>query len=173
MVNVFDKRQLGYKVVANSLYGQCGGKTSSFYEMDIAASTTATGRKLLLYGKRVIEECYGDAVIETKNHGKVKSNAEYIYGDTDSVFFAFNLTELNGEKIKGKKALEITIEKAIEAGELASKFLKDPHDLEYEKTFDPFLLLSKKRYVGMLYETDLNKCKRKIYGHCSKTKRQL
>jgi DNA polymerase elongation subunit (family B) len=164
MVNVFDKRQLGYKVVANSLYGQCGGKTSSFYEMDIAASTTATGRKLLLYGKRVIEECYGDTVIETKNHGKVKSNAEYIYGDTDSVFFAFNLTELNGEKIKGKKALEITIEKAIEAGELASQFLKDPHDLEYEKTFDPFLLLSKKRYVGMLYETDLNKCKRKSMG---------
>ena len=164
MINVFDKRQLGYKVVANSLYGQCGGKTSSFYEMDIAASTTATGRKLLLYGKRVIEECYGDTIVETKNHGKVKSNAEYIYGDTDSVFFAFNLTELNGEKIKGKKALEITIEKAIEAGELASKFLKNPHDLEYEKTFDPFLLLSKKRYVGMLYETNTNKCKRKSMG---------
>ena len=164
MVNVFDKRQLGYKIVANSLYGQCGGKTSSFYEMDIAASTTAMGRKLLLYGKRVIEECYGDTVIETKKYGKVKSNAEYIYGDTDSVFFAFNLTELNGEKIKGEKALEITIEKAIEAGELASKFLKDPHDLEYEKTFDPFLLLSKKRYVGMLYETNINKCKRKSMG---------
>jgi DNA polymerase elongation subunit (family B) len=164
MVNVFDKRQLGYKVVANSLYGQCGGKTSSFFEMDIAASTTATGRKLLLYGKRVIEECYGDTVIETKKHGKVKSNAEYIYGDTDSVFFAFNLTELDGTKIEGQKALEITIEKAIEAGELATKFLKAPHDLEYEKTFDPFLLLSKKRYVGMLYETDINKCKRKSMG---------
>ena len=75
MVHVFDKRQLGYKIVANSLYGQCGGKTSSFYEMDIAASTTAMGRKLLLYGKRVIEECYGDTVIETKKYGKVKSNA--------------------------------------------------------------------------------------------------
>ena len=60
--------------------------------------------------------------------------------------------------------MEITIEKAIEAGELASKFLKDPHDLEYEKTFDPFLLLSKKRYVGMLYETNINKCKRKSMG---------
>ena len=32
------------------------------------------------------------------------------------------------------------------------------------KTFDPFLLLSKKRYVGMLYETDINKCKRKSMG---------
>ena len=67
-------------------------------------------------------------------------------------------------KIKGKKALDITIELAIECGELASKFLKPPHDLEYEKTFDPFLLLSKKRYVGMLYETNINKCKRKSMG---------
>ena len=47
----------------------------------------------------------------------------------------------------GKKALEITIELAQEAGKLASKFLKGPHDLEYEKTFMPFCLLSKKRYV--------------------------
>ena len=164
MKNVFDKRQLSKKVVANSLYGQSGAKTSAFYEKDVAASTTATGRKLLLYGKRIIEECYGDRVVETKNYGKVKSNATYIYGDTDSVFMAFNLTTLDGEKIVGKKALEITIELAIEAGQLATKFLKGPHDLEYEKTFMPFLLLSKKRYVGMLYETNPNKCKMKSMG---------
>ena len=47
---------------------------------------------------------------------------------------------------------------------LASDFLKGPHDLEYEKTFMPFCLLSKKRYVGMLYEKDPNKCKRKEMG---------
>ena len=43
-------------------------------------------------------------------------------------------------------------------------FLKDPHDLEYEKTFLPFCLLSKKRYVGILYEEDPNKGKRKSMG---------
>ena len=163
MKNVFNQRQLGYKVTANSLYGQCGARTSAFYDKDIAASTTATGRKLLTYGKRIIEDVYGDRICETK-YGTVKSNATYIYGDTDSVFFAFNLTDLDGKKITGKKALEITIELAIEAGELATKFLKPPHDLEYEKTFHPFLLLSKKRYVGMLYEINPNKCKRKSMG---------
>jgi DNA polymerase elongation subunit (family B) len=163
MKNVFNQRQASIKIVANSLYGQCGARTSSFYDIDIAASTTATGRKLLIYGQRVIEEVYGDAVCETK-HGKVKTNATYIYGDTDSVFFTFRLTDMEGERILGKKALEITIELAIEAGELATKFLKGPHDLEYEKTFDPFLLLSKKRYVGMLYETNPNKGKRKEMG---------
>jgi len=163
MKNILDKRQLSYKLTANSLYGQCGAKTSTFYEKDVAASCTSTGRKLLTYAKRVIEETYGDIIVDTK-YGKVHSNAEYVYGDTDSVFFTFNLKTLDGEDIRGEKALEITIELAQEAGEMATKFLKKPHDLEYEKTFMPFCLLSKKRYVGMLYETDPNKGSRKSMG---------
>jgi len=163
MKNIFNQRQLGFKVTANSLYGQCGARTSAFYDIDIAASTTATGRKLLIYAQRVIEDVYGDTTCDT-SFGKVKCNAEYIYGDTDSVFATFNLKEIDGTKIIGKKALEITIELAIEACDLASRFLKLPHYFEYEKTFHPFLLLSKKRYVGMLYETNPNKCKRKSMG---------
>jgi len=164
MKQVLDQRQLGYKVTANSLYGQCGAKTSTFYEKDIAACTTATGRMLLTYAKRIIEECYGDKICNTSTHGPVLTKAEYIYGDTDSVFFTFNLQTPEGKPIRGKEALEITIELAQEAGHLASSFLKGPHDLEYEKTFMPFCLLSKKRYVGMLYETDPNKGKRKEMG---------
>jgi DNA polymerase elongation subunit (family B) len=164
MKNVLDKRQLAYKVTANSLYGQCGAKTSTFYEKDIAACTTATGRLLLTFAKKIIEECYGNAEVETENYGKVVTKAEYIYGDTDSVFFTFNLQKPDGTPIRGKEALEITIEIAQKAGHLASSFLKGPHDLEYEKTFMPFCLLSKKRYVGMLYETDPNKGKRKEMG---------
>ena len=95
----------------------------------------------------------------------MRTRAEYIYGDTDSVFFTFNLENVEtGVPIKGKDALAITIELAQEAGVLASKFLKGPHDLEYEKTFMPFCLLSKKRYVGMLYETDVTKCSQKSMG---------
>jgi DNA polymerase elongation subunit (family B) len=164
MANIYDKRQLSIKLTANSLYGQTGAKTSTFYEPDVAASTTATGRKLLTYAKRVIEEVYGDTVMESKKYGKIKSNAKYIYGDTDSVFFCFYFTELDGTPIKGYKALDMTIELAQEVGEVATKFLKNPHDLEYEKTFLPFCLLSKKRYVGMLYELDPDKGTRKSMG---------
>ena len=164
MKQVLEQRQLGYKLTANSLYGQCGAKTSTFYEIDIAACTTSIGRTLLIYAKKIIEECYGNNICNTTHFGKVKTNAEYIYGDTDSVFFTFNLQTPAGELIRGKKALEITIELAQEAGHLASNYLKGPHDLEYEKTFMPFCLLSKKRYVGMLYETDPNVCKRKEMG---------
>ena len=321
MQNILDKRQLGYKVTANSLYGQCGAKTSTFYDMDVAASTTATGQMMITYAKRMIEEIYGDSVYETAKNGPVKCNAEYVYGDsvanytpvtvrinqtkiqiltieklaelygndnwiqceepgkqtkeiceltgveswtesgwtrlyrvirhrlaahkkmikiitdknsevvvtddhsllkpdgtelspkeciigtqllarptdsveqsieviqsmieiqyegyvydlttenhhfaagigslivhnTDSVFFTFNLTNPEtGEKIRGKPALEMTIEIAQEAAELCTAYLKPPMGLAYEKTLMPFILLSKKRYVGMLYEDDPN-----------------
>jgi len=79
--NILDKRQLAYKVTANSLYGQLGAKTSTFYEPDIASATTATGRLLLTYAKKVVEECYKDTDVETK-HGLMNTKAEYVYGDS-------------------------------------------------------------------------------------------
>jgi DNA polymerase elongation subunit (family B) len=82
MKRVLDQRQLAYKITANSLYGQCGSKTSTFYDKDVAASTTATGRLLLLYAKRIIEEIYKGKVCSTTKYGDVVTNAEYIYGDS-------------------------------------------------------------------------------------------
>jgi DNA polymerase elongation subunit (family B) len=162
MKNILDKRQNAYKVTANSLYGQCGARTSTFYDKDVAASCTATGRKLLIYAKVLIEEVYQDRLCET-SLGPVRATAEYVYGDTDSVFFKFTLMH-EGEKVTGIDALALTIELAKEAGQLATAFLKHPHELEYEKTFWPLVLLSKKRYVGMLYENDTVNCSRKSMG---------
>jgi DNA polymerase elongation subunit (family B) len=165
MKNVLDKRQLSIKVTANSLYGQMGAITSAFYEEDVAASTTAIGRKLLFYGRAIIEECYNDIVVTLDDGTNVKAKAECVYGDTDSVFFKFNLRDpVSNEKIINNQALSYTIELAKKAGNLASKFLKRPHDLEYEKTFWPWILLSKKRYVGILYEENVEKGKLKYMG---------
>jgi DNA polymerase elongation subunit (family B) len=164
MQNILDKRQLGYKVTANSLYGQCGAKTSTFYEKDVAASTTATGRMMIIYAKRMIEEVYGNRICQTP-YGEARARAEYIYGDTDSVFFTFNLEDPHtGEKIRGKRALEMTIAIGQDVANFCSSFLKAPQFLEYEKTLMPFILLSKKRYVGMLYEEDPNKGYMKFMG---------
>jgi len=165
MQNILDKRQLGYKVTANSLYGQCGSRTSTFYEKDVAASTTATGRMMIIYARRIIEEVYQNYEYKTEKFGPVLTRAEYVYGDTDSVFFTFNLQNPETkEKIVGKDALEITIEIAQDAAKLCTQWLKPPMELSYEKTLMPFILLSKKRYVGMLYETDPNKGKLKYMG---------
>jgi DNA polymerase delta subunit 1 len=88
-----------------------------------------------------------------------------IVHNTDSVFFTFNLADVaTGEPIRGKKALEMTIEIAQDAAHLCSQFLKPPMRLAYEKTLMPFGLLKKKRYFGKLYETDPNKGKLKYMG---------
>jgi DNA polymerase elongation subunit (family B) len=164
MKNVLDKRQLSIKVTANSLYGQTGAITSAFHEPDVAASTTAIGRKLLFYGRAIIEECYNNRTVTMSDNKVLNVTAQCVYGDTDSVFFKFNMFDANNNKIINKENLTYTIELAKEAGKLASKFLKKPHDLEYEKTFWPWILLSKKRYVGILYEDDPNKGKMKFMG---------
>ena len=166
LANVLDKRQLGYKVTANSLYGQMGSSVSTFFEKDVAASITSIGRQMITYARRMVEEIY-DNTLYTSRHYKqtVKCRSSYVYGDTDSVFFTFNLEDAEtGEPIRGKRALELTIEIAQESAELCSLFLPPPMKLAYEKTLMSFILLSKKRYVGMLYETDPNKGKLKFMG---------
>jgi DNA polymerase elongation subunit (family B) len=131
----------------------------------VAASITAIGRMMITYAKRMVEEIYGDSIYVTKTNGTVRTRSSYVYGDTDSVFFTFNLEEPDtGAPIRGKRALEITIELAQEVAKLCSLFLPPPMKLAYEKTLMSFILLSKKRYVGMLYETNPNKGKLKFMG---------
>lgn len=162
MKNILDKRQLAFKVTANSLYGQCGARTSAFYNKYVAASCTAIGRKLLLCSKEIVECVYQQRDCET-SVGVVNVTAEHVYGDTDSVFFKFNLLK-DGVPIKGKEALPLVIELTKEAGKLVTSFLKEPHEFEYEKVYWPFALFAKKKYVGMLYEHDVNDCEQKSMG---------
>lgn len=61
--SVFNGLQLAYKVVANSVYGQCGSRTSPIRKLCVAASTTAAGRKMLNFAKKIVETEYGAQVI--------------------------------------------------------------------------------------------------------------
>ena len=141
-VAVLDALQVAYKVTANSLYGQIGSRTSPIYLKEIAACTTATGRERIMQAKAFMEDNY---------------QAEVIYGDTDSIFCKFPCKDEHGFIVKGKEALPY----AIKAGQIGSKaikpFLPAPQCLEYEKTLFPFIIFSKKRYVGNLYEDDATK----------------
>ena len=57
-----------------------------------------------------------------------------------------------------------SIELGVEAEKYIQQFLKPPHKLEYEKTFWPFILFTKKRYIGDKYEFDLDKYKQTSMG---------
>lgn len=109
--------------------------------------------------------------IETE-HGCFNGGVgEIIPKNTDSVFVNFKVPDKIVEEhgLFSDKSLDWTIKIAQESGELITHGmwkgkrelvpLPLPHDLEYEKTYLPFILFSKKRYAGWLYEFDTKKPK--------------
>ena len=136
--SVLNGLQLAYKVVANSIYGQCGSKTSPIRRLEVAACTTAVGRQKIYDAKKIIETNFA---------------GEVVYGDTDSVFIKFPT-----------KDLQESMDMARKAADMITASGRKAHRIEYEKTFYPFVLFCRKRYVGMMYEDDTIKCKRKSMG---------
>ena len=61
--SVYNGLQLAYKVVANSIYGQMGSKTSPIRKICVAACTTAVGRRQLLFAKSTVENDFGATVV--------------------------------------------------------------------------------------------------------------
>ena len=132
-VKVLDGLQLAYKVTCNSLYGQVGASTSPICLKELAASTTATGRNMVIIARDL-----------TLEHFK---GSELVYGDTDSVFIDFTgyINKDREIKLKDKDLLKETIKVGEEAGEFITSKLKKPQVLEYEKVFYPFCIFSKKK----------------------------
>ena len=85
-------------------------------------------------------------------------NLKVVYGDTDSIMVCPNLIKCDTkEPIKGLELRTKSIKLGQYGSKIICKLLPKPENLEYEKILSPFLILSKKRYVGNLYENDPNK----------------
>jgi DNA polymerase delta subunit 1 len=149
---ILDGLQLAYKITANSIYGATGASVGCISCKKVAGSVTMVGRLLLATSRDKILDYY--------------EGSKCVYGDTDSVFINFKVPDeiVNKHGLFSDKALDWTIKIAQESGELITHGiwkgkkelvpLPSPHDLEYEKTYLPFILFSKKRYAGWLYEFD-------------------
>jgi DNA polymerase elongation subunit (family B) len=76
---LLDAEQLAYKLTGNSLYGQLGSGTFKVRLQHLAASTTAYGRKQIMFAKAVIERFYtGDR----DKRCDMKCEAKVVYGDS-------------------------------------------------------------------------------------------
>lgn len=122
-INVLDKRQLAYKVSANSMYGAMGVREGFLPFMPGAMCTTYKGRMNIEIVAKVIPEKYG---------GKL------IYGDTDSNYVIF----------PHLKTARETWEYAEHAAKEITKLFPSPIELQFEEAiYDFFFILTKKRYM--------------------------
>lgn len=129
--SVYNAKQLAYKVSMNSVYGFFGATRGMLPLVQMAAAVTATGRHMIEHSKNMAE--------------RLVPGTKVIYGDTDSILCKFKVDEDKRYdmhehfKVAQRVADEIT------------KTFKHPVELEFEKTYYPYLLFSKKRYAGLMY----------------------
>ncbi|KAH0836609.1 hypothetical protein J3R83DRAFT_8309 [Lanmaoa asiatica] len=130
---VLDGRQLALKISANSVYGFTGATVGKLPCLAISSSVTA-------YGRQMIEKTKQEVEAEFSLSNGHSHNAEVIYGDTDSVMVKFGPSDLKTVMELGAQA----------AAFVTTKFIK-PINLEFEKVYFPYLLISKKRYAGLYW----------------------
>lgn len=126
---LLNSRQLALKLIANVTYGYTSASFSGRMPCsDLADSVVQTGRETL---EKAI-----DFIENNPDWG-----AKVVYGDTDSLFvYLPGKSREDAFKIGKSMALEVT------------KRNPAPIELKFEKVYHPSLLISKKRYVGYMYE---------------------
>jgi hypothetical protein len=123
-----NSKQLAYKITMNSVYGFLGATKGMLPMVPIAASVTATGRAMIQQTKDLVE--------------RMVPGSRVIYGDTDSVMVIFELGEAR------RHDMQAHFDVATRVAADISKTFRPPNELEFEKTYFPYMLFSKKRYAG-------------------------
>ncbi|MDD4931571.1 MAG: DNA polymerase domain-containing protein [Candidatus Colwellbacteria bacterium] len=120
---ILDKRQASYKVCANSMYGAMGVKKGYLPLLPGASSVTYKGRCSIEFISTHIPEKY---------------NGVTVYGDTDSSHIYFPHIKNNQDAVD----LAEKIVKEIQV------FFPLPMKLEFEKIYEKYIILTKKRYMA-------------------------
>lgn len=105
--------------------------------------------------------------IETTDGTFQAGIGQMIVKNTDSIFV--NFTDHIKQKYPDRtfteeELLEESIKIGQEAAKNVNKDVKAPQNIEYEKTFWPFVIFSKKRYFGNKYEKSIKKYKETSMG---------
>ena len=132
MKEVYNGKQLAYKISMNSVYGFTGAGKGILPCVPIASTTTCRGREMIEETKNYVEANFPGAKVR--------------YGDTDSVMVEFDVGGRTGEE-----AVKYSWEIGERAAEECSALFKKPNNLELEKVYWPYFLYSKKRYAAKLW----------------------
>jgi len=104
----------------------------------IAKTTTFIGRTHLEAAKEIVERTF--------------PGSRVIYGDTDSLFITFGLRDAEGNLRTGKEVLPDAFKMLNLAVDAINAEMPPPQKIVAEKVFLKFILISAKKYGGMMYE---------------------
>ena len=156
-------KSLGYNISINSRNDK-----NNIYRLDYTIDKMRKNPKQI---KKIVKlydsnEYDGYVYDLTTDEGVFQAGiGELIVKNTDSIFIKMDMKlRSTGEDLYEKETLRFN----IELGKCASRFLKTllpyPHNMEYEKTFYPFAIMAKKKYIGNKYEEDPTKFKQVSMG---------
>lgn len=123
-----DKKQYVYKILANSMYGIIGAPLFRYYHHAMAESITRTGHFLVKHASEWFNQ---------------KGYAT-IYGDTDSIFV--KIDDGTDPQALADELKEVQAELLKKEFNIRESFMV----MDYEKSFDKFLITGKKKYTGVL-----------------------
>jgi DNA polymerase zeta len=130
LTRVMDARQYALKMIANVTYGYTSaGFSGRMPCCEISDAIVQTARTVLESSVRIVES-------------EPSWRAKVVYGDTDSMFVL--LEDRSRDEA-------FAIGEAI-AAKISATF-PSPITLKFEKVYDPCVLLTKKRYVGDMFES--------------------
>lgn len=124
LVDVWDKRQWAYKIVANSIYGLMGSSDPYLMFPLGAACVTGQGRNHLNTTINILQKYH---------------NAHVIYGDTDSCFIT----------LSGVTRPEDYPALCVKICDDVSERMHGKVKLEFENAFVKILILAKKSYIAL------------------------
>ena len=128
-------------------YSESSGVLTITARKDVPSATVVSIQEIAVEEEAYIYD------LQTANHHFAVGPGALVVHNTDSLFVCFNPKDpVTGQPLEGEAALKETIHLTEEAGQLVTKALKAPHDFEFDKVYWPFLIFSKKRYVGHKYE---------------------
>lgn len=122
-----DKKQYVYKILANSMYGIIGAPFFRYYHHAMAESITRTGHYLIKHASAWFEE----------------RGYPTIYGDTDSIFV--KIEDGTDPQTLADQLKEAQAELLKDVFQVRESFMV----MDYEKSFEKFLIVGKKKYVGL------------------------
>lgn len=133
LYNVYNGKQLAYKISMNSVYGFTGAAKGMLPCVPIASTVTLIGRGMIQRSKEYVEEHFPGAKVR--------------YGDTDSI-----MVEFDAGGRTGQDAIDYSWELGERASNEITAIFKAPNELELEKVYCPYFLYSKKRYAAKKWE---------------------